>query len=546
MTNEGGSQRTSVKTDFDAVIIGAGFSGMYMLHSLRDKLDLNVTVFEAGDGVGGTWYWNRYPGARCDSDSYVYCYTFDKNLLQEWNWSERYPEQDEILRYLEHCAERFDLKPDIQFGKRVVEVIFDDNTELWTVRTDKGDVVRARFVITAVGALSTANMPPIKGLSSFKGKCYHTSQWPHDGVDFTAKRVGVIGTGATAVQAIPEIAQQAKHLTVFQRTPTFCVPARNGRVDPEVSKARKADYDGVRQRIKNSFFGFELNFIPKSVIETTPEEREQEFDRMWDAGGFAFWLANYQDMFFDQKANDVCAEYIKRKIRSTVKDPKVAEKLIPKGYAYGTKRQPLDTNYYETFNKDNVVLVDAKTDGPIEEITEKGIRAGGKEYPLDIIVFATGFDAMTGPLKALNLKGRGGRTLDKEWGDGPHTYLGVSVAGFPNFFTITGPQSPSVLSNMPVSIEQHVEWITDCIDNMRKSGKTTIEPTPQAQEQWGKHVNEVVNATLMVTANSWYMSANIPGKPKAFLPYLGPEGVGGYRKKCDEVAAKGYEGFNVA
>ena len=355
MTNvQGESQRTGAKADFDAVIIGAGFSGMYMLHSLRDKLDLNVTVFEAGDGVGGTWYWNRYPGARCDSDSYIYCYTFDKNLLQEWNWSERYPEQDEILRYLEHCAERFDLKPDIQFGKRVVEVVFDDDTELWTVRTDKGDAVTARFVIPAVGALSTANMPPIKGLSSFTGKCYHTSQWPHDGVDFTAKRVGVIGTGATAVQAIPEIAQQAKHLTVFQRTPNFCVPARNGRVDPEVTKARKADYDGIRQRIKDSFFGFELNFIPKAVLETTPEEREQEFDKMWDAGGFAFWLANYQDMFFSKEANDVIAEYLKRKIRSIVNDPAIAEKLTPKTYPYGTKRQPLDTNYFETFNKKNV------------------------------------------------------------------------------------------------------------------------------------------------------------------------------------------------
>ena len=544
MTNvQGESQRASVKTDFDAVIIGAGFSGMYMLHSLRDKLDLNVTVFEAGDGVGGTWYWNRYPGARCDSDSYIYCYTFDKNLLQEWKWSERYPEQDEILRYLEHCAERFDLKPDIQFGKRVVEVIFDDNTELWTVRTDKGDVVTARFVITAVGALSTANMPPIKGLSSFKGKCYHTSQWPHDGVDFTAKRVGVIGTGATAVQAIPEIAQQAKHLTVFQRTPNFCVPARNGRVDPEVTRARKADYDGVRQRIKNSFFGFELNFIPKSVLETTPEEREQEFDRMWDAGGFAFWLANYQDMFFSKEANDVIADYLKRKIRSIVNDPVIAEKLTPKTYPYGTKRQPLDTNYFETFNKKNVVLVDASTDGPIEEITPNGIRAGGKEYPLDIIVIATGFDAMTGPLKKLGIKGRGGRALAQEWEDGPQTYLGLAIAGYPNLFTITGPQSPSVLSNMPVSIEQHVEWITECIAHMRRNKLATIEASPQAQDAWGAHVAEVVNSTLMPGTNSWYMGANIAGKPRRFLPYLGPEGVGGYRRKCAEVAENGYEGF---
>src|SRR5262245_2108479 len=536
---------TSTTRNFDAVVIGAGFSGMYMLKSLRDTLGLNLRVYEAGETVGGTWYWNRYPGARCDSDSYIYCFTFDKQLLQEWEWSERYPEQPEILRYLEHVATRHDLKRDIQFSTRVTGAEFDETTSLWTVHTDKGDQVTARFLIAAVGSLSHTNLPAFKGLEKFKGTWYHSSRFPHRGVDFTGKRVGVVGTGATAVQAIPEIAQQAKQLVVFQRTANYCVPARNGKVDPDVVKARKADYAGVANRIRESFFGQEHYFIPKSVLETTPEEREREFDRMWDAGGFAFWLANYQDMFFGQKANDLCADYIKRKIRQTVKDQATAEKLIPKGHAYGTKRQPLDTNYYETFNKDNVQLVDANTDGGIEEITEKGIRAGGVEYALDIIVFATGFDAMTGPLKALNRRGRGGRTLDDVWTDGPHTYLGISFAGFPNFFTITGPQSPSVLSNMPVSIEQHVEWITDCIDYMRKTGKTTIEAIPQAQEQWVAHVNEIVSQTLMTGANSWYMSANIAGKPRAFLPYLGPEGVGGYRKKCDEVAAKGYEGFEL-
>ena len=532
--------------DLDAVVIGAGFSGMYMLKSLRDKLGLKARVYEAGGTVGGTWYWNRYPGARCDSDAYIYVFTFDKQMLQDWEWSERYPEQPEILRYLEYVAKRHDLKRDIQFNTRVTSAEFNEKTNLWTVHTDKGDPVTARYVIAAVGSLSTTNLPKFKGLEKFKGKWYHTSQFPHTGVDFTGKRVGVVGTGATAVQAIPEIAQQAKHLTVFQRTANYCVPARNGKVDPEVVKARKADYDGVIKRTRESFFGQEHYFIMKSALEATPEEREREFDKRWDAGGFAFWLANYQDMFFSQEANDLCADYIKRKIRNTVKDTVVAEKLIPKGYAYGTKRQPLDTNYYETFNKDNVLLVDADTDGGIEEITEKGIRAGGKEYECDIIVFATGFDAMTGPLKALNLKGRGGATLDKEWVDGPHSYLGISVAGFPNLFTITGPQSPSVLSNMPVSIEQHVEWVSDCIEHMNKAGKTTIEATPQAQDQWVAHVNEIVNMTLMVGANSWYMSANIPGKPRAFLPYLGMEGVGGYRKKCDEVAAKGYEGFALA
>jgi cyclohexanone monooxygenase len=536
----------SATPEFDAIVIGAGFSGIHMLKSLRDHLGLKVRVYEAGDTVGGTWYWNRYPGARCDSDAYIYCFTWDKQLLQEWEWTERYPEQPEILRYLEHVAARHDLKRDMVFKTRVTGAEWDDQSHLWTVHTDKGDAVTARYVIAAVGTLSETNLPNFKGLENFTGQMCHTSRFPKAGIDFTGKRVAVVGTGATAVQAIPEIAQQAKQLTIFQRTANYCVPARNGKVDPELVRKRKADYDGIVERIKESFFGQEHYFIPKSALEVSAQEREREFDRMWDAGGFAFWLANYKDMFFTQEANDLCADYIKRKIRSTVKDPSVAEKLTPKGYAYGTKRQPLDTNYYETFNKENVLLVDAKADGPIEEITANGIRAGGKEYPFDIIVFATGFDAMTGPLKALNLKGRDGRTLDRVWAEGPRSYLGVAVAGFPNFFTITGPQSPSVLSNMPVSIEQHVDWISDCIAAMHQQGKTAIEATPQAQDLWVGHVNEIVSATLMPGANSWYMSANIPGKPRAFLPYLGPEGVGGYRRKCDEVAAKNYEGFELA
>ena len=535
----------STAQNFDAVVVGAGFSGMYMLKALRDKLGLKVRVYEAGETVGGTWYWNRYPGARCDSESYVYCFTWDKQLLQEWQWSERYPEQPEILRYLEHVAQRHDLKRDIQFSTRVTSAEFDETTKLWTVRTDTGADVTARYLITAVGCLSDTNLPPFEGLEKFRGKWCHTSRFPRGGIDFTAKRVAVVGTGATAVQAIPEIAQQAKQLTVFQRTANYCAPARNGKVDPERVKARKADYDGVVRRIRSSFSGFEYSAIPKSALDATAEEREREFDRMWDAGGFAFWMANYQDMRSNQEANDLCADYVKGKIRKIVKDPLVAEKLIPKGYPCGTKRPPLDSNYYETFNKENVLLVDANTDGGVEEITETGIRAGGREYQFDIIVFATGFDAMTGSLKALNLSGRGGCKLEDVWADGPRTYLGISIAGFPNLFTITGPQSPSVLSNMPVSIEQHVEWVANCIDNMRKTGKTTIEATPEAQVQWVAHVNEIVGMTLMPRANSWYMGANIAGKPRTFLPYLGPEGVGGYRKKCDDVAAKGYKGFEM-
>jgi cyclohexanone monooxygenase len=531
--------------DLDAVIIGAGFSGMYMLKLLRDKLELNVRVYEAAATVGGTWYWNRYPGARCDSDSYVYCFTWDKRLLQEWEWSERYPEQPEILRYLEHVAERHHLKRDIQFNTRVTGARFDDTDNVWRVHTGKGEGVAARYLITAVGTLSDTNMPPFKGLEKFRGKWCHTSRFPRGGIDFTAKRVAVVGTGATAVQAIPEISQQAKQLTVFQRTPNYCLPARNGKVDPERVKARKADYDGIIERIRQSVSGFEYFRIPKSVLDTTAEERDREFDRIWDQGGFTFNLANYQDMVLSQQANDLCTDYLKRKIRSTVKDPVVAEKLIPK-HAFGTKRTPLDTNYFETFNKNNVLLVDAASGGAIEEITENSIRAGGREYPFDIIVFATGFDALTGPLKALHLQGRGGCRLEDSWADGPHTYLGLSMAGFPNLFTITGPQSPSVLSSMPVSIEQHVEWVADCIDYMRRSGKRVIEATLQAQEAWVAHVNEIAGMTLFPRTNSWYMGANIPGKPRAFLPYLNPEGVGGYRKRCAEIAAKGYEGFALA
>jgi cyclohexanone monooxygenase len=545
VTTNGHSSAMTGIAHVDAIVVGAGFSGMYMLKRLRDDLGLAVRVYEAGKGVGGTWYWNRYPGARCDSDSYIYCYTFDKQLLQEWEWSERYPEQPEILRYLEHVADRYDLRRDITFNTRVVSSVFDEATHTWTVHTDTGETVTARFLIAAVGSLSVTarNIPNVPGLDSFKGKWYHTSQWPHEGVDFTNKRVGVVGTGATAVQAIPEIAQQARHLTVFQRTPNYCVPARNGKVDPEVTKARKADYDGVIDRIRNSVFGFDLQGIPKSVRDTTPEEREAVFDRMWYDGGFSFWLANYQDMLFDQEANEMIADYLKRKIRETVKDPVVAEKLIPRNHPYGTKRQPLDSNYFDTFNKSNVLLVDAASDGEIEAITPEGIRAGGKEYPLDIIVFATGYDAMTGPLKNLGIVGRGGRRLAEEWADGPESYLGIAVQGYPNLFTITGPQSPSVLSNMPVSIEQHVEWVSDLIAYMDQHGHELAEPTPEAQAQWVAHVESIVSATLLPKANSWYMGANIPGKPRKFMPYLDPAGVGGYRKRCDEVAAKGYEGF---
>jgi cation diffusion facilitator CzcD-associated flavoprotein CzcO len=527
--------------DVEAVVIGAGFSGLYMLHRLRNVMGLTVRLFEAGDGVGGTWYWNRYPGARSDSDSYVYCYSFDEDLLQNWAWSERYPEQHEIRAYLEHVAERLDLNRDITLGTRVTAAAFDEETGTWTVRTDTGEAVRTRYFITGVGALSASNIPDFPGIDSFRGDSYHTGQWPHEGVDFTGKRVGVIGTGASAVQAVPLIARQAADLTVFQRTANYIVPARNGPVDPEVIAARKRDYQGIWNRVRASYFGFELNFIEKGALEASPEERERELMARWEQGGFGIWLGSYVDIFFNDEANATVREFLHDRIRETVDDPETAELLIPKGYPFGCKRNPLDSGYFETFNLPHVHLVDVKSN-PIAAITEQGVRLeDGTEYAFDAIVYATGFDAMTGPLNAIDIRGRGGQLLRDKWAEGPRTYLGLTSAGFPNLFMITGPQSPSVLSNMPVSIEQHVEFIGRIIGDMRARGAETIEPTRQAEDAWVAHNQELAEATLFPTADTWYMGANIPGKPRVFLPHLGF--VGPYRQKCDEVAANGYEGF---
>ena len=461
--------------------------------------------------------------------------------MQEWTWSERYPEQHEIRAYLEHVAERFDLNRDITFGTRVTAAAFDEETGTWTVRTGTGEVVRTRYLVTGVGALSTSNIPDFPGLDSFQGDSYHTGQWPHEGVDFTGKRVGVIGTGASAVQAVPLIARQAADLTVFQRTANYIVPARNGPVDPEVIAARKRDYQGIWDRVRASYFGFELNFIEMGALEASPEERERELMARWEQGGFGIWLGSYVDIFFNDEANATVREFLHDRIRETVDDPETAELLIPKGYPFGCKRNPLDSGYFETFNLPHVHLVDVKSN-PIAAITEQGVRLeDGTEYVFDAIVYATGFDAMTGPLNAIDIRGRGGQLLRDKWAEGPRTYLGLTSAGFPNLFMITGPQSPSVLSNMPVSIEQHVEFIGKIIGDMRARGAETIEPTRQAEDAWVTHNQELAEATLFPTADTWYMGANIPGKPRVFLPHLGF--VGPYRQKCDEVAASGYEGF---
>jgi cyclohexanone monooxygenase len=524
----------------DALVVGAGFAGLYMLHRLRG-LGMSARVYEAGAGVGGTWYWNRYPGARCDVESMDYSYSFSEALQQEWKWTERYAAQPEILRYANHVADRFDLRRDIQFETRVTSAVFDEDTGRWTVETDRGDRVSARFCIMATGCLSDAQVPDFEGLRTFEGKWYHTGRWPHEGVDFTGRRVGVIGTGSSAIQSIPIIARQAAHLYVFQRTPNFSMPAQNAPLDPEYERWVKAHYADFRRQARESRVGFVVERSGDSALAVAPEEREREYERRWQRGGLGFSAA-YADLLTSQEANDTAAEFFRAKIRAIVGDPAVAELLCPRTYPLGTKRLCVDTDYYATFNRGNVTLVDLSR-APIEAITPKGVRTGGVEYAVDDLVFATGFDAMTGALLAIDIRGRGGRRLREAWADGPRTYLGIAMAGFPNLFTITGPGSPSVLSNMIVSIEQHVDWIADCFAYLRAHGHTTIEPTEEAQEAWVRHVSEVGHMTLYPRAPSWYMGANIPGKPRIFMPYIG--GVGVYRQRCDEIAAKGYEGFTL-
>ena len=526
---------------FDVLIVGAGFSGLYMLYRLRG-LGLSARVLEMGSAIGGTWYWNRYPGARCDGESLTYSYSFSEPLQQEWKWSDRYSLQPEILDYLNHVADRFDLRRDIALETRVERALYDDAAGEWVVETDRGERFAATFCIMATGCLSVPRRPPFEGLDSYEGEWYHTGQWPHDKVDFQGKCVGVVGTGSTAIQVIPLVAQEAAHLTVFQRTANFSMPAWNGPLDPQEDGAMKAVYPEYREKARWSEVGVLYESIEKPAAEVEPEQQQRELERQWRAGGFAM-LGTFTDVLVDPQANELAAEFCHRKIREKVEDPEVAELLCPKDHPFGTKRLCVDTDYYETFNRDNVTLVDIKH-APIERITPKGLRTGGVEYEFDIIVFATGFDAMTGALLGVDIRGREGLRLTDEWKVGPRTYLGLTMAGFPNLFAITGPGSPSVLTNMVVSIEQHVEWVADCIAHLRERGFACIEATREAQDEWVDHVNETAHQTLYPLANSWYMGANIPGKPRVFTPYVGS--VGGYRRTCDEVAAGGYRGFRLA
>jgi len=526
---------------YDALIVGAGFSGLFMLHRLR-SLGLRARVLEAAADLGGTWYWNRYPGARCDIESVEYSYQFSEELQQDWDWSERHATQPEILRYANHVAERFDLRRDIQFRTRVAGANFDDVANVWKLHTDDGQVLEARFCILATGCLSNANIPDLPGKEAFNGAVYHTGHWPQDGVDFTGKAVGVIGTGSSGIQAIPLIAEQAGHLTVFQRTANYSIPAGNTALTDEFKRTIKAYYPRFRHENaqRPGGFGSRNAVATRAANDASAEEREADFESRWARGGFGF-LGGFTDLWTNPAANVYAADFVRNKIRTIVEDSATAELLCPQ-QVIGCKRICLDTGYYESFNRANVDLVDVRSN-PIESFTAKGLRTAVQEFELEVVVFATGFDAMTGSLLKIDISGRGGCALRDAWEGGPRTYLGLGVAGFPNLFVVAGPGSPSVLTNMHVAIDQHVNWISDCIAHLRDRGAVRIEAREDAQEAWVGHGNGVAEQTLYPTCNSWYVGANIPGKPRVFMPYVG--GFPAYRQKCQQVADAEYVGFDI-
>ena len=526
----------------DAIVVGAGFSGLYQLLLLRDKLGLSVKVLDAAQGVGGTWYWNRYPGARCDSESHSYAYYFSKELLNEWEWSERYPQQPEILRYLNHVADRFNLRSDIVLGTKVQSAHYSDADKRWHITTEQGQTYVAKYFITAVGCLSSANIPSIAGLEAFEGQWFHTGEWPHEGVDFTGKKVGVVGTGSTGIQAIPVIAEQAKHLTVFQRTANYSIPARNVPLDESFKRYAKENADHFREVMTSNTNAHPFRISERLVHDVSDEERNQIYEEAWLKGGLQF-RATFKDLLQNPDSNRTAADFIRNKIRQTVTDPVKAEQLSDIDHPFAAKRPPIDSGYFETFNSDHVDLVNLR-ETPIECITPRGIKTSTTEFNLDIIVFATGFDAMTGSLLKMDIQGRHGVTLQNTWQAGPLNYLGLQVPGFPNMFTVTGPGSPSVLCNMPPAIEHHVEWITNCIEHLQKNKLDFIEASQDASESWVATVNAAANETLLPQAkHSWYLGANVPGKPRVFMPY--PGGFLRYRTTCDEVVNKGYAGFVV-
>ena len=542
--NDENRNEAAADTDVDVVVVGAGMAGLYMLHHLRE-LDFTATVIEAGGGVGGTWYWNRYPGARCDVPSLEYSYGFSDELQQEWEWSEVFPDQAELERYFNHVADRFDLRRDIRLNTRVTAATFDEERSVWLVDTDAGDRITARYCVMATGCLSAPQLPDIPGLDQFTGRIIQTSRWPAEEPDFTGLRVGLVGTGSSGVQSTPELAAMAGHLTVFQRTPTYTWPSRNGPLDPEVQRVTKSEYRDLRRRQRESPGGVTGSTgaivfqMPgeTAILEATEEERLAKLEEL----GFDASRA-WSDIAMNPDANELAVELYREMVRRSVSDPDVADSLSPRGFPIGCKRPVLDSHYFDTFNRDNVTLVDLRKGG-IEAITPSGIQTAQGHHDLDVIIFATGFDAMTGALTRVDIRGRDGRLLRDEWEHGPHTYLGLQVEGFPNLFTVTGPGSPSVLANMVVCIEQHVEWIGRCLADLRAAGQTRIEPTPEAQEQWGEHVNAVAQGTMFTapTCNSWYLGANIPGKTRVFLPYIG--GLTLYIEQAEAIVADDYRGF---
>jgi cation diffusion facilitator CzcD-associated flavoprotein CzcO len=527
--------------DVDVVVVGAGFAGLYALYRLREQ-GWSVQGFEAGGGVGGTWYWNRYPGARCDVASVEYSFSFSEELEQDWVWTERYATQPEILRYLDHVADRFDLRRLIRFETRVEGATFDAAARGWEIRTSDGEVTRARFVVMATGCLSTANLPDIPGRDSFEGELLHTGRWPHHPVDFSGKRVGVVGTGSSGIQAVPVIAEEAAELVVFQRTPNYAVPAHNRPLSADELAEVKTRYRDLRERNRRTFVGFGGWAPPPggSALAMSDDERNRVLEERWRDGGLWF-LSVFNDVMFDEQSNEVVADFVRGKIRSVVDDPAVADRLSPDTWI-GCKRMCVDSGYFETFNRGNVRLVDLR-ETPIEAITPTGIRTVAEEIPLDTLVFATGFDAMTGTLLRMDIRGRDEVSLRQAWAEGPKTYLGLAVAGFPNLFLITGPGSPSVLTNMVTSIEHHVEWISGCLAHLRTEGCDVIEAGAEAAEEWVAYVNAVAGMTLYTTCNSWYLGANVPGKPRVFMPLFG---FAPYVDTCASVAADGYRGFHLA
>jgi len=531
----------STKTQrYDAIVVGAGFAGLYMLKRLR-ALGLSVRVFEAGSNVGGTWFWNKYPGARCDVESLEYSYSFDEDLQQDWVWPERYAEQPVILKYLNHVADRFDLRKDIELNQRISSAHYDSERCQWTLSTQRGEVIEAPFCVMATGCLSTAKLPEIPGIERFKGKWYHSGLWPEQGVDFTGQRVGVIGTGSSAVQMIPLIAKEAKQLYVFQRHANFVVPAHNRPLEADAHQAHQANY--VEHRAEAQLTPFCIGGHPKptkKAFEVSAEERDATYEAKWAKGGAISFLYTYTDLLVSKEANETAGEFVRQKIRQIVKDPQTAEDLCPNDHFIGTKRLCVDTGYFETYNRSNVRLVNVQKSA-IQQIEPEGLKTESESFALDAIVFATGFDAMTGALFEIDIRGKQGVELKTKWADGPATYLGLMTAGFPNMFIVTGPGSPSVKTNMVCAIEQHVDWIADCIEQIGVQKLHEIDADPSAQAQWTQHVNDVGDSTLYPLANSWYVGANVPGKPRVFTPYVA--GLDVYRKKCDEIAAQNYAGF---